>query len=188
MKTSEELEKEFIAACKEKTGKSLEEWMTLLTPKGFTKLKEAVDYLKQDEGISHMNATFIGGIAINGGKPVYDSSVLFNAHFEKFPDKREMYNKLEGIVKATFPQVQVVPTKGYISFRNTKEFAVVKINKGNIRIGMDLGDRPFDGHIEKAKSLGTMPRISHMVEVTSIDQIDDKLTPLLTEADAHVNG
>lgn len=188
MKTSEELEKEFIAACKEKTGKSLEEWMSYLTPKGFTKLKETVDYLKQEEGINHMNATFLGGIAINGGKPVYDSSVLFNAHFEKFPDKREMYDKLEGMVEKGFPGVQVVPTKGYISFRNTKEFAVAKINKGNIRIGMDLDERPFDDHVEKAKSLGTMPRISHMVEVISIDQINDSLMPLLTEANHHVNG
>ncbi len=188
MKTSEELEKEFIQASQEKTGKTLEEWMTYLEPKGFTKLKESVDYLKKEEGINHMNATFIGGILLNGGKPVYDSSVLFNAHFEKYPDKREMYDELEGMVKDNFPNVQVVPTKGYISFRNNKEFAVAKINKGNIRIGMDLGKREFDNYVQKAKSLGTMPRIAHMIEVTDISQINDDVVPFLKEANNQVNG
>ncbi len=188
MKTSEEFEKEFLADCKEKTGKTLEEWMAYLEPKGLTKPKETLDYLKSEEGINHMNANFISGIFLNGGKPVFDSALLFNAHFEKFPDKKEMYDKLEGIVKDNFSGVQVVPTKGYISFRNDKEFAVAKINKGNIRIGMDLGSRDFDDYVQKAKSLGTMPRIAYMIEVTAIEQINDDILPFLQEANSHVNG
>lgn len=188
MKTSEDYEREFIQACEEKTGRALEAWMAILKDTNFSKLKETTDYLKTDHGVTHMNAGFIAGIYLNGGKPVYDTSGLFNAHFEKYPDKRPMYDKLEAIVKAHFPEVQVVGTKGYISFRNKKEFAVAKINKGNMRIGMDLGDRPFDDAVEKAKSLGTMPRISHMVEVTTEDQVTDNLLPLLQEANSRVNG
>jgi len=188
MKTSEEFEKEFIVDCHNKTGKSLADWMSLLAPKGLTKPKETLDYLKKEEGINHMNANFISGIFLNGGKPVFNSEVLFNAHFEKFPDKREMYDQIEALVKVNFSSVQVVPTKGYISFRNEKEFAVAKINKGNIRVGMDLGDKPFDDYAEKAKSLGTMPRIAHMVEITETAQINNNLVPLLKEANSKVNG
>lgn len=187
MKTSEDFEKEFIQACEEKTGRTLTAWMDILKGTELKKQKETTDYLKTDHGVSHMNAGFIAGIYLNGGKPVFDTSGLFNAHFEKYPDKREMYDQLEGIVKANFPDVQVVGTKGYISFRNKKEFAVAKINKGNMRIGMDLGDRPFDETVEKSKSLGTMPRISHMVEVTSADQVTNDLVPLLQEANGRVN-
>ena len=187
MKTSEDFEREFIQECQEKTGKSLDEWMTLLKGTDLKKPKETLTYIKAEYGLNHMQANFLSGIYLNNGKPVYDNSQLFNAHFEKYPDKRDMYDQLEAIVKGNFPDVKVVGTKGYISFRNAKEFAVAKINKGNIRIGMDLGERPFDDTVQKAKSLGTMPRISHMVEVTTSEEITDDLVPLLQEANTRVN-
>ena len=188
MKTNEELEKEFINSSKEKTGKSIEEWMNFLTPTELTKSKETLDYLKKEVGLNHMQANFISGIFLNGGKPVFDSTALFNMHFDKFPHQRQMYEAIETLVKRTVPSVQVVPTKGYISFRNEKEFAVAKINKTNIRIGMDLGDKPFDDYTQKAKSLGTMPRIAHMIEVSETSQVNDDIVPFLNAANTHVNG
>ena len=187
MKTNEEYEREFIAECKEKTGKTIEEWMVYLKPKGLTKPKETLDYLKSEEKLNHLISTFVSGIFLNGGKPVFDSKILFASHFENLPDQRKLYDAIEALIKSHIPNVQVVPTKGYISFRSEKEFAVTKINKTNIRIGMDLGDRPFDNYVEKAKSLGAMPRISHMVEVNTLDQVNDKLVPLLVEANKRVN-
>ncbi|MEO1049893.1 MAG: DUF5655 domain-containing protein [Bacteroidota bacterium] len=188
MKTSEELEQEFIAAAKEKTGEDLDAWMGILEGKAFQKMKETVDFLKKDKGINHMNATFIAGIYLNGGKPVHDSKALFNAHFDTNEDKLPIYQALEKAVKALNPAVQVVPTKGYISFRNGKEYAVAKITKKNIRVGLDLGDLPFDDYTQKAKSLGTMPRITHMVEITSTEEINDKLKGFISQADKRVNG
>jgi len=188
MKTSEVLEKEFIAAAKELTGKTIEQWMGTLKPTGLTKMKETTDFLKKEKGIGHMHATFIAGIFGNDGKPVYDSAVLFDAHFEGRPEKKKLYDRVEELVKTTFSEVQIVPTKGYISFRNKREFAVARINNKEIRIGLDLEDTPFDAYVQKAKSLGTMPRISHMVEVTESSEINDDLNQKLKEANQFVNG
>ena len=187
MKTSEDFEKEFIANCEAQTGKSLSTWMEVLKATGLTKQKELLGHIKAEYGFNHMQSNFLAGIYLNGGKPVFDTAALFNAHFEKYPHQREIYDKLEAIVKDKVPTVKVVGTKGYISFRNEKEFAVARINKGNVRIGMDLGDRPFDDTVQKAKSLGAMPRISHMVEVTTPDEVTDALAPLLLEANGRVN-
>ena len=71
MKTSEDFEREFIQACEEKTGRSLEAWMKLLKETSLSKQKEITDYLKNDHGVSHMNAGFIAGIFLNNGK-VYE--------------------------------------------------------------------------------------------------------------------
>lgn len=187
MKTSEDFERDFIQDCKAKTGRSLGDWMALLKSTGLIKPKELLNHIKAEYGLNHMQANFLSGIYLNNGKPVYDSAGLLNAHFEKYPNQRSIYDRLEALVKAHFPAVRVVGTKGYISFRNEKEFAVAKINKGNVRIGMDLGDRPFDKQVQKAKSLGTMPRISHMVEVTTEAEINDDLVPLIQEANGRVN-
>jgi hypothetical protein len=44
----------------------------------------------------------------------------------------------------------------------------------NIRVGLDLGDRLFDDYVQKAKSLGEMPRISQVVEITSAEEVDQR--------------
>ena len=187
MKTSEEYEKEFIVEAKEKTGQSLEEWMKTIETMGFVKQKEVLDWLKKDQGINHINANFIAGIFMNGGKPVFDSKTLFETHFEGKEDKRVLYASIENLVKKTFDSVQIVPTKGYISFRGKKEFAVAKINKAQIRVGLDLSQEPFTDYIQKAKSLGTMPRISHMVEINEANDVNDRLKEILVKANEIVN-
>ena len=53
------------------------------------------------------------------------------------------------------------------------------IKPKELRIGLDLGDRPFDPKIEKAKLTGPMPRISHMVVLTDAKQLCDDLAKLL---------
>ena len=61
------------------------------------------------------------------------------------------------------------------------------MTKKALRVGMDLGDKPYSGRIEKAKSLGTMPRISHMVELFSSAEVDADLVSFLKEANQGVN-
>ncbi len=57
----------------------------------------------------------------------------------------------------------MIPKKTYVSFTAKREFAAINIKSKEIRLGMDLGDKPFNNILEKAKLTGPMPRISHMV-------------------------
>ena len=47
-------------------------------------------------------------------------------------------------MKTKFKDLEIVPTKTYISFRAGREFAVAAIKPKEIRVGMDLGDEKFD--------------------------------------------
>jgi hypothetical protein len=49
------------------------------------------------------------------------------------------------------------------------------LTKQAIRVGLDLGETPFDGYLQKAKSLGAMPNLTHMVEISDPGQVDDRL-------------
>ncbi|MCH8808011.1 MAG: hypothetical protein IH986_18245 [Planctomycetes bacterium] len=80
------------------------------------------------------------------------------------------------------PRVEVHPTKTYVSFRGKREFAVASIKSKEIRVGLDLGDQPFRGRIEKAKTLGAMPRISHMIVVREAADVGPELTASLQQA------
>ena len=92
------------------------------------------------------------------------------------------------MIRRSLPQAKLLPTKTYISIDAERCFATVKINPKNIRVGLDLGDRPFDDYVQKAKSLGAMPRISHMVEITSREQVDERLAAQLKAAYHQVHG
>ena len=187
MKTAEELEKEFIEQAREKTGKSMKEWVDDLETTSLTKMKETVDFIKTERGVSHMYATFIAGIFLNNGNPVHDSTSLFEAHFRDKEDKRPVYGKLENLIRHSFPAVQIVPTRSYISFRDPKEFVIARINKKEIQVGMDLGTMEFDDYVEKARSLGTMPRISHMVQLYDESEVNDRLRGYVLKAHKIVN-
>lgn len=188
-KTAADFEGEFLAGLKSSSGKDLKSWMGICKKSGVDKHNALLKHLKAEHEFNHMQANILAAIFLNGGKPVYgNNDRLMAAHFAGKELIKPIYEALEKKVRATFKSVQVVPTKGYISFRNEREFAVVKVTKKALRVGMDLGDRPFDGRLEKAKSLGTMPRIGHMVELPSKAGVDAELVGLLKAANQGVNG
>ncbi|MEO8210534.1 MAG: DUF5655 domain-containing protein [bacterium] len=187
MKTSKDYELEFLINIKEKTGKDLNSWLKILKETSFSKMKETVDWLKKEKGMNHSEATFLTGIFLNNGKPVYDNDEnLLSALFKGKDSFIPVYKELENQIKSTFSNIITVPTKTYISFRDGREFAVASIKSREMRVGMDLGDIKFDGYVQKAASLGAMPRISHMIVITEKSEINKKLIDLLKIANHRV--
>src|SRR5262249_48725251 len=58
-KTAEEMKSAMIAGLKEKTGKSLDEWLSILRSSGLVKHKEFVGLLKTKHGVTHGYANMI---------------------------------------------------------------------------------------------------------------------------------
>jgi hypothetical protein len=100
---------------------------------------------------------------------------------------RPIYEALIAFVKENFPGATVLPKKTYVSILEKREFAAINIRPKELRIGFDLGDRPFDDTVTKSKLTGPMPRISHMVIVTSGEQFNDELKSLLQESHGRTN-
>ena len=167
------------------TGKDLSTWMKTIDGFGSRKRNEVIAWLKSEHGFGHMNASLLAGIHANGGKPVYQSTdTLLDSQFAKAPERRPLFDKFIEFVKAHFPEATVLPKKTYVSILENREFAAVNIKPKELRIGMDLGDRPFDSRIEKAKLTGPMPRISHMFVLTDAIQLDGDIVAALKESRA----
>lgn len=182
-KTSGEFEKEFMDGLKGSTGKDLSDWMKTIDSFNSKKRNEVIAWLKTEHGFGHMNASLLAGIHANGGKPVYASTDdLLENQFAKAADMRPLFDEFVGFIAKNFPASSILPKKTYVSVLENREFGAVNIKPKELRIGLDLGDRPFDEKVEKAKLTGPMPRISHMVVVTEPRQLDSGLVNLLKQS------
>jgi len=182
-KTSGEFEKEFMDGLKGSTGKDLTAWMKAVDGFGSKKRNDVIAWLKNEHGFGHMNASLLAGIHANGGKPVYQSTDnLLDAQFAKAADMKPLYEAFLEFVKKNFSTSSVLPKKTYVSILDNREFAAINIKPKELRIGLDLGDRSFDGKIEKAKLSGPMPRISHMFVLTDEKQLDKSIVEALKES------
>ena len=181
-KESERLERDFIATAREKTGKDLIEWMRVIGSSGESKPNAILNWLKQSHNLNHMQANFLSGIYLNDGKPVFDHKVLFAKLFEGKESLLSVYKPLEGAVQKQLPDALFIPTKAYVSIEAKRCFACATLTKNTIRVGLDLGDLPFDNTLQKARSLGAMPNLTHMVEITTPADVNDELIGYVQQA------
>ena len=188
-KTSADYEKAFVEGLEASTGKSLKEWMAIMERTGLSKHNEMLAHMKSEHGFNHMQANFLTYIYKNDGKPVYSAGADATAAlFEKKEAWRPLYDKLADLISKNISETKFIPKKGYMSIAGKREYAVARIMTKEIRVGMDLGEKPFDDYVQKGKGLGAMPRISHMVVVKEEGDLSGDLLALLNEANAHVNG
>lgn len=181
-KDSERLEREFIATAREKTGKDIPEWLSIISTSGETKPNAILNWLKQTHALNHMQANFLSGMYLNDGKPVYDHQLLFTKLFEGKDHLHDVYAALEKTTSAKLPDALFIPTKTYVSIEAKRCFACATLTKNNIRVGLDLGDLPFDDYIQKARSLGAMPNLTHMVEIEAVGDVNEGLLSVVQQA------
>ncbi len=182
-KTSGEFEQEFIQTAKEKTGKTLEQWLPVVKASGLAKQMELTNWLKSEHKMNHLQAQLLAGLYLNNGKPVYQNeNALLDNQFAKAEAMRPLYNAVSEKILNLFPDTQLIPKKTYLSYTATREFAAINIKPAEIRLGMDLGDMPFNDTVQKTKLTGPMPRISHMAVITDTKQFDKKLIDYLQQS------
>lgn len=181
-KESQRLEQEFIASAHQKTGKDIPEWMTIIGASGLDKPNAILKWLKETHSLNHMQANFLSGIYLNDGKPVYDYEVLFANLFKDKADLLPLYRQLEKSIQSYLSEAEFIPTKSYVSIEGKKCFACATLTKKNIRVGLDLGDMPFGEVVQKAKSLGAMPNLTHMVEIAALPDVNDELIGYVEQA------
>jgi Domain of unknown function (DUF5655) len=101
---------------------------------------------------------------------------------------RPLYHLLEAEMRAVVPGLAIAPKAGYLSLGASGEFAALTLHATELRLGLDLGTRPFDPLLQKAKLKGPGVAITHMVVLTDARQVNDELLAAVKAANARVNG
>lgn len=183
-KSPEDMAATMIANLKEKTGKTLEQWLKLLAKSDLEKHGEIVKYLKAEHGVTHGFANLIAHMHLKGGLPEPSSggNDLVDAQYAGAKaDLRPIYDAVAKAVRKFGKDVEFAPKKAYVSLRRNKQFAIVQPStKTRVDVGIQLKGAPPTGRLEKAGSFNSM--VSHRVRLESVKDVDKELIGWLREA------
>lgn len=162
----------------EKTGKSLNEWKSLLKTMSFSKHSEAVNFLKKEHQVTH---GFANTIVTLSKEENIEPSDLVNAQYTGKEGLLPIYKSLLNLVKGFGTDVTISPKKTSVSIIRKKQFALIKpATKTRIDLGLKLKDKPNTERLGNSGPFGTM--CTHRVQLSDMNQIDDELKEWLQEA------
>ena len=78
----------------------------------------------------------------------------------------------------------MTPKATHIAIGAPHAFAALTLHASELRLGLALGARPYDGHLQKARLKGVAAAISHMLVLTDARQVNEELLGLIKEASA----
>ena len=100
---------------------------------------------------------------------------------------RPLAEHLLGEIARTLPELAISATDDLIVLSRPRILGVLWVSPRELRLGLDLGDRPFDATVLKAKLPGTGATITHMLLLNDARQIGRPLLDLVGQADARAN-
>jgi hypothetical protein len=182
-KSPAEMKAAMIAGLKDKTGKSLEQWLVILRGSKLTRHKAFVDLLKQKHKLTHGFANMIALQALQtDSHTADDTDALVDAQYAGTKSGlRPIYEALLAVVRKLGNDVEVSPKKAYVSLRHNKQFAIIQpTTASRVDVGINLKGMAPTGRLEASGSFNAM--VTHRVRVTDQAEIDAELLKWLKDA------
>lgn len=162
----------------EKTGKSLNEWKTILKEKTFAKHSEGVKYLKTEHNVTHGFANTIVSLSKEDNNASED---LVENQYNGKENLIPIYKELITFIKSLGEDVTITPKKGSVSIIRKRQFVLIKpATKTRIDLGFKLKDIPTTQRLEKSGPFGTM--CTHRVQIFDVNDVDTELKDWIKEA------
>jgi hypothetical protein len=175
IKTSGIFEQEFIQQAKEKTGKTVSQWLPLLKNSGLSLQADLTQWLKSEYKLNHLQASLLAGMYLNHGMPVYQNEdSLLDRHFIHCSSLRPLFNAVSAQLLQLISASKLIPKKTHLSYIVTREFAVILIQPGGIQLGLDLRHLPSDRQWKQLSMKGLFPGITYFLRISDIGQFDKK--------------
>ncbi len=181
-KTPEEMAASMVANLKEKTGKTLPQWLKIVGSMKLEKHGQIMKLLKSDHGVTHGYANLIALKFLGSDAGSQSDSDLVGTQYSG--DKavlQPIYDAIISAVSKFGKDVEIAPKKAYVSLRRNKQFAIVQPStKTRVDVGINLEGAKASGRLEKSGSFNAM--VSHRVRVTKKSEVDAELKRWLKQA------
>jgi len=171
-----------IARLPAQTGRTLDEWLTLVATSGLTTHSTIVALLKSEHGVSHGYANLIAHKALRSDAASSGSGDdLVTAQYSGArAGIKPIYDAIIRQVQAFGDDVEIAPKKTYVSLRRARQFALLQPAASRMDVGIKLqGEAPTE-RLEASGSFNSM--VTHRVRVGSVSEVDALLIDWLRQA------
>ena len=174
----------WIGELKQKTGRSLEEWLKFIKKSAPADEKERRAWLKEEHGLGTNTAWWLAERSFGKGGESGDPE-LYLQQAERDVEKmfsggkaglRPLYNKLLKLGLKTGKEVKACPCQTIVPLYRNHVFAQIKpTTQTRIDMGFALGDLKPTGRLIDTGGFAKKDRITHRIPISSLDDIDDEV-------------
>jgi hypothetical protein len=165
-------------------GKPIGDWIELIGASGLTKHTEIVALLKAEHGMAHGAAHRVALTARQASEPQPASVDAFvdGLYPARKAALRPVHDKLISMISGFGADISLVPKKGYVSLRRSKQFAMIQPSTAD-RIDVGLILRSAVGPAERLEPAARFNALfTHRVRVQSVAEVDAQLRQWLETA------
>jgi len=180
-----------IAKLKEKTGRTLEEWISFIKESGPPTEKERREWLKTQHKLGTNYAWWLAERAEGKGMEDGDPQAYLKAA-EKYVEEmfagpkaglRPIYDKLLALGLKLGKDVKACPCKTIVPLYRKHVFAQIKpATQARIDFGLALGKMKTPKRLIDTGGFAKKDRITHRIPVTKLAEIDDEVKRWLKTA------
>lgn len=184
-KSPQEMAQSMVNNLKEKTGKTLDQWLKIVAKESFEKHGEIVKFLKSEHEMTHGFANLVSQVALKGHE-VYQPAAdggdsLVESQYAGKESLKPIYDALIDTVNKFGSDVEISPKKAYVSLRRSKQFAIIQPStKTRVDLGINLKGVEPEGRLEKSGSFNSM--VTHRMKITDKKEVNAELKKWLKEA------
>lgn len=178
------LTQKWIAELKQKTGRTLEEWLAHIKRAGPKDEKARREWLKSEYGLGSNTCSWLAERADGEGEEAGDPD-LYLESAERDVEKmfsggkaklRPLYDKLLKLGLKTGKEAKACPCATIVPLYRNHVFAQIKpTTQTRIDMGFALGDMKPTGRLIDTGGFAKKDRITHRIPITSMEDIDDEV-------------
>ncbi len=164
------------------TGKSLQQWIGIVTGEGLGKHAEIMAFLKEKHGLTHgfANLVALKARGADAGSAANTDDLVAKQYAGK-EHFRPLYEQLLTEVRRFGSDVEVAPKNNYVSLRRQKQFAMLQpATKTRFEIGLNLKGEAPAGKLEAITAANAM--FSHKISLASGQGVDEEVLQWLKKA------
>lgn len=165
----------------ENTGKTLEQWVSIIDQSKRQKYKEIMELLKSEHGLSHGFANFIALKYNKSDAGSFAEEELIAAQYKGKEALFPIYEKLIEEIGKLVEDITFTPKKDSVSIIRKKQFTLIKpASKTRIDLGLKFKYKETGGRLENSGPFGAM--CTHRVQLNTISDVDKEVMAWIAEA------
>ena len=174
----------WVAELKQKTGRSLDEWLKHIKKEGPKDETERRAWLKEEHGLGTNTASWLAERSVGKGEEAADRALYLkqaerdvdNMFSGKKAALRPIYDALLKLGLKTGKEAKACPCQTIVPLYRNHVFAQIKpTTQTRIDLGFALGDMKPKGRLIDTGGFAKKDRITHRISITSLDDIDDEV-------------